>query len=184
MKKLFIIAVCVMAMSPGSGYGASFCIPASTLDSSFVGQYDCNDETKCTKCNSMKEINSTANGITMTSKSRWTQESTVPGKTPKCGCLATETYSCASGYYGTATSPFAGCTKCPDNAICAGGNGSGFACAKGYYKNGSTCSQCPPSGTTTGTGATAITDCYLPSGTTFSESTGSGTYTADCKYTK
>ena len=97
------------------------------------------------------------------------------------------TYSCASGFYGTATSSTAGCTKCPSNAKCAGGNFSTFVCIQGYYKKGSSCSRCPvfsggTYGTTAGAGATAITDCYLPSGTGDRDSTGSFTYTADCYY--
>lgn len=115
------------------------------------------------------------------------------GQTYSCYCGADTsssayTLKCASGYYGTASYSynyghnFSGCTKCPANATCAGGNGSTFVCARGYYKNGNICSQCPSSGTTTGVGATLITQCYLPSGTTFSESVGSGTYTANCFY--
>lgn len=102
------------------------------------------------------------------------------------------TLACASGYYGTASytynggHTFSGCTKCPSNATCAGGNGSAFVCAKGYYKSGTACSRCPSSGgvygTTASTGATAITQCYLPSGTEFSDDTGSGTYTGNCYY--
>ncbi len=107
--------------------------------------------------------------------------------TGKCSCQTTGTsYVCSDGYYGTATSASAGCTACPDNATCAGGNNSTFVCAKGYYKNGNVCTRCPASGgvygTTDTTGATSITSCYLPSGTSFSDGTGSGTYTSKCYY--
>lgn len=105
----------------------------------------------------------------------------------KCESLTT-TYTCASGYYGTATSASAGCTACPDNATCDGGNGSTFKCDVGYYKNGTACTRCPSSGgvygTTAAIGATDITECYLPSGTTFSDTGGSGTYTGNCHYAK
>ena len=47
-------------------------------------------------------------------------------------CSSCTTYRCNSGYYGTARSASSGCTKCPSNATCAGGNGSTFVCAKGY----------------------------------------------------
>ncbi len=115
------------------------------------------------------------------------------GQTFSCKCGADTsssayTIKCASGYYGTASYSysnghnFSGCTKCPANATCAGGNGSGFVCAQGYYKDGNACSRCPSFGTTAGTGSTTKTQCYLPSGTTFSESVGSGTYTANCPY--
>ncbi|MDE6481825.1 MAG: hypothetical protein K2L25_03350 [Alphaproteobacteria bacterium] len=107
-------------------------------------------------------------------------------------CSLCTSYKCNSGYYGTATSALSGCTKCPSNATCAGGNNSTFKCNKGYYKNGTSCSLCPffsipnnmiQTGTTSGTGATAITECYIPSGSEFSDTSGSGSYTGDCYYT-
>ena len=52
-------------------------------------------------------------------------------------CSACTTYRCNSGYYGTALSASRGCTRCPTNATCAGGNNSTFVCNTGYYKNGS-----------------------------------------------
>ena len=96
------------------------------------------------------------------------------------------TYACASHCYGTAKSASSGCAICPANATCNGGKT--FSCNKGYYKDGTSCKQCPSSGgiagTTKNSGATSITECYLPSGTSFSDSYGSGTYTSDCYYTK
>lgn len=106
-------------------------------------------------------------------------------------CSACTSYKCNSGYYGTATSALSGCTKCPSNATCTGGNNSTFKCNKGYYKNGTSCSPCPffripnnmiQTGTTSGIGATAITECYIPSGSEFSDTSGSGSYTGDCYY--
>lgn len=110
-----------------------------------------------------------------------------------CNTIATamcihgiESYSCASGFYGTANNSTSGCTKCPSNATCRGGNFSVFVCLQGYYKNGDTCSRCPgfgsTNGTTAGNGADSITDCYLPAGTSGSDATGSFTYTSDCYY--
>lgn len=67
-----------------------------------------------------------------------------------CGsaCDTSKQYKCASGYYGTAnTAGTGGCTKCPANATCAGGNGSTFICNSGYYKNGSACTACPANAT-------------------------------------
>lgn len=64
-----------------------------------------------------------------------------------------------------------------------------YQCNKGYYGSGQSCTRCPSSsssivyGTTAANGATAITECYLPSGTIFSDGTGSGTYAGDCYYT-
>lgn len=102
-------------------------------------------------------------------------------------CAACTTYRCNAGYYGTATSGSGGCTVCPANASCSGGNGSTFICNQGYYKSGSACARCPASGgvygTTKSTGATSITACYIPSGTAFTDTGGSGSYTGDCYYT-
>jgi len=103
-------------------------------------------------------------------------------------CSACTTYRCASGYYGTATSGTSGCTICPSNATCAGGNGSIFVCAKGYYKDGGLCSRCPTSGgvygTTAAAGATAVTECYLPANTPITDATGTYIFTGNCYYTE
>lgn len=62
-----------------------------------------------------------------------------------------------------------------------------YRCAVGYYgtsTNGTSgCTRCPESGQSVA-GSTDITSCYLPAGTAFSDSTGSGTYTSDCYYTE
>lgn len=62
-----------------------------------------------------------------------------------------------------------------------------YRCNQGYYGSGQSCTRCPSSGGVYGTtalaGATAITKCYLSSGTEFSDTTGSGTYTDKCYYT-
>lgn len=62
-----------------------------------------------------------------------------------------------------------------------------YQCKQGYYGSEQSCTRCPSSGGVYGTtalaGATAITECYLPSGTAFSDTTGSGTYTDKCYYT-
>lgn len=99
------------------------------------------------------------------------------------------TYSCNSGYYGTAVSASFGCTACPAFATCAGGNGSTFSCNAGYFKDGAGCASCATAtgnnSATSAAGAAAITDCYLPKGTTGSDSTGSYAIDAgDCYYTK
>ncbi len=76
-------------------------------------------------------------------------------------CNSSTLYRCAAGYYGSSTNGTSGCTRCPSSG--------------GVYG-------------TSAAGSTAITSCYLPSGTTvsFSDSTGSGTakYTSDCYYSK
>ncbi len=61
-------------------------------------------------------------------------------------------------------------------------------CSRGYYNGSenSSCTRCPRQdgvyGTTVSTGSMAVTDCYLPAGTAFSDTTGSGTYAEDCYY--
>lgn len=51
-----------------------------------------------------------------------------------------------------------------------------YRCAAGYYGDGKTCTQCPPTGTSNA-GSTKIQDCYA---TTFRDSKGSGRYSANC----
>ncbi|MCM1294626.1 MAG: hypothetical protein NC311_03630 [Muribaculaceae bacterium] len=72
-------------------------------------------------------------------------------------CLPSTTYTCAAGYYGTPTLLNKTCNKC--------------ATTTGH-----------PSATTADRGATQITECYIPAGTAFSDTTGSGTYSENCNY--
>ncbi|MBQ3039318.1 MAG: hypothetical protein IJD41_02030 [Alphaproteobacteria bacterium] len=63
-----------------------------------------------------------------------------------------------------------------------------FACIQGYYKDKMSCNRCPSSGgvygTTKSSGATSITECYIPSGTDFSDSSGTWEYDQNCYYSK
>ena len=66
-----------------------------------------------------------------------------------------------------------------------------YRCATSYYGNpeSGSCSKCISPGTTVTynepyTVSTTITSCYIPSGTSFSDTTGNGIYTANCYYTK
>ena len=131
---------------------------------------------------------SIANGTQECQKPRYVSPNCKTG----CDCAleSTESYKCTcnSGYYSSTRSwsqTQCTCEKCNvSNGTCS--DGGGITCNKGYYKSGSSCTRCPASGgtygTTSGTGATSITECYLPSGTSFSDSYGSGTYTSDCYY--
>ncbi len=62
------------------------------------------------------------------------------------------------------------------------------ACKPGYYLNSAACTRCPSSGgvygTTVDRNTGDITSCYIPSGTTFSDGSGSGVYEGDCYYSK
>lgn len=63
-------------------------------------------------------------------------------------------------------------------------DGYADACEKGYYLENGKCTKCPISedeiqGTSSALNSGGITRCYIPSGTSFSNDTGSGTYTGN-----
>ena len=115
---------------------------------------------------------------------------------------------CAKDKYSApGSSSSSACTSCPSGyrRDCAGAAASSTPsgqdscklcqCSAGYYGDGVTCTRCPnintangwtPStiyGTTSGAGATAIANCYIPSGTTgMSDGTGTFTAGANCSY--
>lgn len=109
------------------------------------------------------------------------------GGTIDCWCdLASTTYRCSAGYYGTAISATSGCRACPSNATCVGGNSSTFVCKAGYYKAGTQCISCAigtnePTATSAA-GATSVSACYIPSDTNKSDNSGNFTYIDDCYY--
>ena len=71
--------------------------------------------------------------------------------------------------------------SCSDSTTCK--TTYSYRCAAGYYgssSNGTSgCSPCP-SGGTSSAGTTSATGCYIPSGTTGSDSTGTYKYTSNC----
>ena len=71
-----------------------------------------------------------------------------------------------------------------DAACVATDKSSYIMCKPGYYLNNGVCSACPESGTSADRNKTGITECYLPSGTTGNDATGSYEYTNDCHYGK
>lgn len=119
-----------------------------------------------------------------------------------CGCeydIAGNYVDCPSGY--TDCKPaYNADTRDPSDMCCkilsAGeyietARGNAVTCDAGYYCPGGDeiyygytggWSVCPSPGTS-GSGKSSITDCYIPRGTSFSDSTGSGIYTDDCQYT-
>ncbi|MBR1954203.1 MAG: hypothetical protein IKA25_03995 [Alphaproteobacteria bacterium] len=109
-------------------------------------------------------------------------EAKILGTSIICSCnTRSSTAACAAGYYGTGTYSIlgggTGCTACPENATCAGGNGTTFLCNVGYFANGDVCERCPSSGgvygTTAAIGATARSECYIPAGDiSFTDDTG------------
>ncbi len=96
-------------------------------------------------------------------------------------CSDCTTSAWTAGNTGYQKRTYASC----NTATCVCTKTAQYRCAAGYYgtsSNGTSgCTRCPSNGSSTA-GATAITSCYLPSGTTGSDSTGSYTYTSNCYY--
>ena len=178
LKLIAVGALCV-PIGPGA-YGALNCCNMGLCPitcGSVTYDSRCTNTTFCTSC---KTSTRTAGGVTTTTTRSMTSTCSNCHVTPLCKTTSM-TYKCASGYYGTATSAFAGCTKCPTNATCAGGNGSTYVCNSGTYKTSSGCASCPWPGTSAA-GSTSISSCYIRSGTLGSDDSGSYKYTADCYY--
>ena len=91
-------------------------------------------------------------------------------------------------------------SRCVDAPAGIIGKNCEWRCADGYYGTAkgtsdsnptattmSGCTVCPTSGGLKGTSVAGdnatITKCYIPSGTSFSDSTGSGTYSNNCYWT-
>lgn len=99
--------------------------------------------------------------------------------------------ACNSATYLTDT----GCKACGNglaatmpNAVGLHRNTTCSMCAAGYYKDGGACKQCPEyatgkNGESMG-GTVPINACYIPKGTTSSDSTGSFEYTENCNYSQ
>ena len=125
----------------------------------------------CRKCNNLS--NQTTKYTTLSSCQGTVEYTTccVP-----CGtCLSDANWSSAGGGYEKKTT-----RTCDCNAGCQ--ESTTYRCAAGYYGSPSSaasgCSACPGGGTSAA-GSTSITNCYV---TSFSDSTGSGTYTSSCYY--
>lgn len=151
------IAVITPKVSPAT-VSPTNCMVVMPADSNCIPGDNCYSSSplNCQKCTSTTMNNT--NGITVTTYAAWgipTEFECPSEREVSCRCVPTsETYKCSAGYYGTATSESAGCTKCPTNASCSGGNDSTFVCNTGYYRNpnGSTgysdaCKICPQNAT-------------------------------------
>ena len=101
------------------------------------------------------------NNATCTSDTKW-----IPGNPgyekmetrvlQGVNCVVTSTeYRCAAGYYGISYNGTTGCTRCPSS-------GGVYGVSEADSPN--------------------ITYCYMPKGTVFSDSTGTGEYTNDCAW--
>ncbi len=74
--------------------------------------------------------------------------------------------------------------KTCDTSTCICTSSTEYRCGAGYYGYLDNCTACPGSGTSTAGSNGAITDCYLPAGTTGSDATGTYEYTTPCYYTE
>lgn len=85
-------------------------------------------------------------------------------------------------YAGTGSQKFTTRT-CNCDGTCT--ESTSYRCTAGYYGNPNAsaphCTPCPAPGTS-GTGAYSISHCYIPSGTTGSDASGTFTYTSNCYY--
>lgn len=124
----------------------------------------------CTACSGNRTLKSTRAGMCSNLKYtecvcsnnckdiEWTAGNEGYEYSVTCGadCDTTRKYRCAKNWYGTSTNGTSGCNRCWEAA----------------------------GAVTKAAGSTSPTDCYIPSGTAFSDSSGKGRYTADCYYTK
>ena len=192
------LPVLVMFSVPARAINASInCCIRSLCPSGTTVEYasSCTNSVFCNSCKDNTLTSGTGVDIHYIREMQFSQSvsGSVCTITPRCEIIST-TYECASGYYGTATSSTSGCTKCPANALCLGGNGSTFRCNIGYQKDGNECvpiecnagdyyiggfcRACPSPGTSAG-GLNGITSCYVTGG---SDTTGSYSYTQNCYY--
>ena len=100
-----------------------------------------------------------------TDNASWTSAGTGYEKRTKkecnlstCKCESSTIYQCAKGYYGSSTNGTSGCTICPMEET--------------FSANG----------TTESAGTRFNSGCYIPAGTLFSDTTGSGEYPERCDY--
>ena len=108
-------------------------------------------------CCKSTSISSTTDGVikTRACSTNATYDRSTGVVSARCDC-GIPTYKCAIGYYGSPTNETSGCTRCPASG--------------GVY------------GTTASAGATSVTECYLRSGTAFSDASGSGRHEGKCYY--
>ena len=56
------------------------------------------------------------------------------------------------------------------------------SCATGYYLDSTVCTACVSPGTSADYNTGGITSCYIASGTSFTDTTGTYAYATDCHY--
>ncbi|MBQ8293897.1 MAG: hypothetical protein IJX89_00735 [Alphaproteobacteria bacterium] len=163
MKKLFIIAGCIVWCACPADGALNCCAscPYNQTESQCT-ENCCTEGTTVSAPDENHIILETTNTLTVTCATSRLLHNTVV-------CSTKNTCKCEQGYYGTPSYSFG--LVIGESGSCSG-----------------TCTRCPSSdgvyGTTAAAGATSITECYIPSGTTFSDDTGSGIYTDSCHYTE
>lgn len=155
MNKLLIITIIVAIAH--DAHAALNCCTTACLDVP-IGvsvSYDasCTDNNVC-RCSGTTETELSGGVIEIKTKTK--KQMCSSSYVASVSCTTNTTYKCARGYYGSPTEFNKKCTRCPSS--------------DGIY------------GTTTSSGATKITDCYLPAQSTATDASGSYTYTSDCYY--
>ncbi|MBR5566608.1 MAG: hypothetical protein IKW09_00695 [Alphaproteobacteria bacterium] len=101
------------------------------------------------------------------------------GSNKYCQATYTGTWEWCAGHRSSGILYFADGGEC----VYTSGTCSTFThCGLGYYKNGSVCTKCPNGGTTSGYTNTGISACYLPTGTSMSDTSGTYTCSSNAYY--
>ena len=191
MKKtcLFLTVLAIVLNMPNNALGWEACVQ-SEIDSngdcsSSCGTvnmvYDCGTKgvyCDCASCSGLQTLEETT--VTVLSQTITYNKCVLSGGiSADCStCVSADWAAYSTGYESkvsaTCNSRTGACTR-----------KTSYRCAAGYYgssTNGTSgCAKCPSPGTTDA-GATSITECCIPSGTTGSDTTGTYTYTSQCCY--
>ncbi len=155
MNKILIITI-IIAIAHDANAAQNCCNMAcmnAPLGTTISYDASCYDTNVC-NCSGTTETELSGGVIEIKTKTR--KQMCSASYVASTSCYTKTTYKCARGYYGLPTELNKKCTRCPSSG--------------GIY------------GTTSGSGATSITECYIESGSTGSDSTGSYTYTGNCYY--
>jgi len=183
----------------GGGLTGTICCD---INSQLTGGCKCYADASgsCAKCNGSLELTCLCSDGTTVTKGQYCPGSRIPcnpiGTGSGCTTDADCTDLCGGDLGWTADST--GYQKCTGAQKCFSGtcrSATKYRCAAGYYGTPTTdllgnlsggCTICPSSGGVAGSSTPGdnaeITKCFIPSGTTFSDASGSGTYDGNCYY--
>ncbi len=194
MKKtcLFLTVLAIVLNMPNNALGVGYVCTYDQFDSegqcsSSCGTvnmvYDCGTSGVYCDCASCSGLLQTLEETTVTVSS---SETITYNKCVASGGISVDCSTCVStdwAAYSTGYESKVSATCNTRTGACK--RTTSYRCAAGYYgssTNGTSgCSKCPSPGTTAA-GATSITECCIPSGTTGSDTTGTYTYTSQCCY--